>query len=37
MKTLKSLIVILLVCGLCTKVAVRTYRHFHPPAEIVGP
>lgn len=37
MKTLKSLLAILCICSVCTKVAVHTYRHFHPATVIVGP
>jgi hypothetical protein len=38
MKTLKNVIFILCVFGVCSKAVVHTYRHFYPPAAaIIGP
>jgi len=38
MKTFANLLTILFICIACTKVAVRVYGHFHPPAAtITGP
>ncbi|WKA29622.1 hypothetical protein [Bradyrhizobium roseum] len=35
---MKTLFLVLVLCSLCSKVAVHTYRHFNPPpAAIVGP
>jgi hypothetical protein len=31
MKTFKNIVFILCVCSVCSKVAIHTYRHFHPP------
>jgi hypothetical protein len=32
MKYIKTLFLVLGVCSICSKAAVHTYRHFHPPA-----
>jgi hypothetical protein len=38
MKTIKKIILVLCVCGLCSKAVMHTYRHFNPPpAPIIGP
>jgi len=38
MKTLKTIIFVLCICGVSSKVMIHTYRHFHPPAAtVVGP
>lgn len=38
MKTIKNILLILCVCGLCSKAILHTYRHFNPPpAPIIGP
>ena len=35
---MKTILLILAVCSLCSKVIVHTYRHFNPPPPpIVGP
>jgi hypothetical protein len=35
---MKTILLILAVCGLCSKVVIHTYRHFNPPPPpIVGP
>jgi hypothetical protein len=37
-KFVKTLLLVLGVCSLCSKAAVHTYRHFQPPAPVaVGP
>jgi len=34
----KTILLILVICSLCSKVVVHTYRHFNPPPpSIVGP
>ncbi len=38
MKTVKNILLILCVCGLCSKAIVHTWRHFNPASPpIVGP
>jgi hypothetical protein len=38
MKTIKTIVLVICVCSLCSKAAVHTYRHFNPPpAPIIGP
>jgi hypothetical protein len=35
---MKTLLLVLVLCSLCSKVTVHTYRHFNPPPPvIVGP
>lgn len=35
---LKHLLIIVCLCSACTRIAVHTYRHFHPhPAVVIGP
>ena len=34
MKTLKSIIFILCICSVCSKVVIHTYRHFSPPPAV---
>jgi hypothetical protein len=35
---MKIILLVLVVCGLCSKAVVHTYRHFNPPPPpIVGP
>jgi hypothetical protein len=36
MKTIKTLFLVLGVCSLCSKAAVYTYRHFHPPVPVAA-
>jgi hypothetical protein len=37
-RRMKIIFLVLAVCGLCSKAAVHTYRHFNPPPPpIVGP
>ncbi|WP_334425502.1 hypothetical protein [Bradyrhizobium sp. AZCC 1620] len=34
----KTIFLVLVVCSLCSKAAVHTYRHFNPPSPpIIGP
>jgi hypothetical protein len=38
MKTLRNILFILVICSVCSKAVIHTYRHFYPPAAaIVGP
>jgi hypothetical protein len=38
MKTLRNILFILVICRVCSKAVIHTYRHFYPPAAaIVGP
>ncbi len=38
MKVIKTLFLVLGICSLCSKAAVRTYHHFYPPVPVaVGP
>ena len=38
MRMIKNIILILCVCGLCSKAAIHTWRHFNPPSPpIIGP
>ena len=35
---MKIIVLVLVMCSLCSKVVVHTYRHFNPPpAPIIGP
>ena len=35
---MKIILLVLVMCSLCSKVVVHTYRHFNPPpAPIIGP
>ena len=38
MNTLKSIVLILSLCSLCSKAIVYTWRHYNPPpVKVVGP
>jgi hypothetical protein len=38
MKTIKTLLLVIGVCSICSKAAIHTYRHFYPLASVaVGP
>jgi hypothetical protein len=37
MNSFKSVVLVLCLCNLCSKAAIHTYRHFHPPAAVAVP
>jgi hypothetical protein len=34
---MKTVVLILSVCVLCSKAVIHTYRHFNPPRAVIGP